>query len=69
MSAGAIGWDVDNVAFTGITNTPFPVLQVEQNPCSGNTPPVVNAGPDQSVSEGDTVTLAGRAPQVCNDST
>jgi MYXO-CTERM domain-containing protein len=66
-SAGAIGWDVDEVAFNGITNTPFPVLLVEQNPCSGNTVPVVNAGPDQAVDETATVTLNGTATDADGD--
>ncbi len=61
VSAGAIGWDVDEVLFEGITNMPFPVLRVEQAPCTGNTAPVANAGPDQTVDEVATVELNGTA--------
>jgi MYXO-CTERM domain-containing protein len=67
VSVGAIGWDIDELSFSGITNTPFPVLLVEQDPCAGNTPPVVNAGPDQTVDEGATVTLNGTATDADSD--
>ncbi|HYH96452.1 myxosortase-dependent M36 family metallopeptidase, partial [Hyalangium sp.] len=50
-AVASVGWDVDNVSFPTITNTPFPLLTAEQNPCVGNNPPVANAGPDQTVNE------------------
>ena len=33
-AAGAPGWDIDNLRFTGIDNTPFPVWQVDQALCA-----------------------------------
>jgi MYXO-CTERM domain-containing protein len=48
------GWDIDDIAFQGITNTPFPTL-VPDTICL--LAPIANAGPDQVVTSGDTVTL------------
>ena len=33
-AAGAAGWDIDNIRFTGITNTPFPRWRVDQSVCA-----------------------------------
>jgi MYXO-CTERM domain-containing protein len=55
------------VSFNNITNTPFPTLIAEADPCAGNTAPVADAGPDQTVDEGDTVTLSGSATDADND--
>ena len=32
-STGAPGWDIDNIAVTGITNTPFTALVGETGSC------------------------------------
>jgi hypothetical protein len=53
-NTGAPGWFIDNIAFQGITNTPFATIQPDL-PCSGL--PVAEAGPDQVVYSGDSVTL------------
>jgi MYXO-CTERM domain-containing protein len=54
----AVGWFVDDIAFTGLTDTPFPSRVAQSATCA---PPVANAGPAQSVNEGTTVTLDGTA--------
>lgn len=59
QAAGAIGWFVDRVAVAGITNTPFPALVAQADVC--NPAPVADAGPDQDVNLGATVTLDGSA--------
>jgi large repetitive protein len=48
-----VGWDIDDIAFSGIVNTPFSVVVPDTSTC----PPVAVAGPDQSVVSGDLVTL------------
>ena len=53
-NTGFQGWFIDNLAFQGITNTPFPTLQPNVG-CTGL--PVAVAGPDQVVHSGDEVTL------------
>ncbi|EAU68511.1 putative metalloprotease [Stigmatella aurantiaca DW4/3-1] len=58
VNVGAAGWDIDNVSFSGLTHTPFSTLGVESSSCV-NTPPVAQAGPDQTVDERSTVTLEG----------
>jgi MYXO-CTERM domain-containing protein len=59
VNISSIGWDIDNVSFTGITNTPFSALTVESSACADKKP-VADAGPDQSVGERTVVTLDGR---------
>jgi len=43
-AAGDYGWDVDNLAFTGLTTTPFAVLADENGTCNPPPPPI-DAGP------------------------
>jgi MYXO-CTERM domain-containing protein len=50
------GWDIDQVAFAGITNTPFTSIVADADATCAFT---VNAGADQTVESGDLVTLAG----------
>lgn len=41
---GAAGWNIDNIAVTGITNTPFPALTAETSTCSTPTPRTTSSG-------------------------
>ena len=54
-AAGDEGWQIDDVAFEGITNTPFSRVSTDSSACSGT--PDADAGPDQIVVGGDKVTL------------
>ncbi len=54
----AAGWDVDEIAFVGITDKPFSSRVANRMMCA-NHPPVANAGQDQTVKPGDIVTLHG----------
>jgi MYXO-CTERM domain-containing protein len=56
-AAGANGWDIDNISFTGITNKPFSALVDDKSSCGA--PPIADAGPDQTVTSGQMVTLDG----------
>jgi hypothetical protein len=60
QGSGAAGWIVDNVAFSGLTDTPFPTQVADRKLC-GNGAPTASAGPDQMVEEGAMVTLDGSA--------
>ena len=46
-AVGAPGWTIDNIAFTGIDNTPFTTVVPHAGMCQ--EPPVANAGPDALV--------------------
>ncbi len=52
------GWDIDDIGFTGIDNTPFPKIVVDPNKCL-NRAPIADAGANQTVDSGATVTLDG----------
>jgi MYXO-CTERM domain-containing protein len=62
---GDYGWDIDDIAVTGIDNLPFVGLVPEEGTCQ--VPPVVDAGPAQNVEGGATVTLAGSASDENDD--
>src|SRR5262249_6560326 len=55
---GNVGWEVDDIAFNGITNKPFAGSVPDAGLCKNKAPTAV-AGPDQTVFEGATVQLAG----------
>lgn len=58
------GWEIDDLIFQGLTNTPFPALVDEDGLCDGAAP-IANAGADVDVFEGESVALDGsmsRAP-------
>jgi hypothetical protein len=56
LSVGAAGWDIDDLGFTGIDNTPFSVLVADQ-PSLCPTAPQAFAGDDQTVQSGAVVGL------------
>jgi hypothetical protein len=59
-AVGGLGWELDSIGFTGITNTPFPTLVADRGLCI-NRPPVANAGPDLVVDERTPVALSSAA--------
>ncbi|WP_163784813.1 myxosortase-dependent M36 family metallopeptidase [Myxococcus vastator] len=62
MSFGYTGWLLDDLAFTGITNTPFTTIATEDGVCGlPNAAPTANAGANAAVLVGDQVTLSGSA--------
>ncbi|UQA62762.1 M36 family metallopeptidase [Polyangium aurulentum] len=54
-ATGASGWDIDDVELQGLADTPFSTIVDDQGIC--NNPPIADAGADQVVSSGATVTL------------
>jgi MYXO-CTERM domain-containing protein len=60
-AAGDLGWTIDDIAFTGITNKPFRTVTNDTATCSAAKPPISNAGPDQTVPVSTLVTLDGSA--------
>ncbi len=57
-ASGNKGWELDDIAFGGITNTPFHSVITDPGGCI-NRPPIANAGPAQTVQERSVVTLDG----------
>ncbi|MFT3710793.1 MAG: M36 family metallopeptidase [Archangium sp.] len=55
QASGDFGWRLDDFTFTGITNTPFPRVVIDQGICQ--RPPVAVAGADRTVSRNQSVTL------------
>jgi hypothetical protein len=58
-SVGAEGWSIDNLAFSGITNTPFTAITPDEGLCQ--LLPAAAAGADQTVHGHDAVTLDAAA--------
>ncbi len=54
----AAGWDLDDLQFEGLENTPFSQLLDHQGQCI-NRAPVANAGENQNIKERRRVTLSG----------
>ncbi|MFE8604762.1 myxosortase-dependent M36 family metallopeptidase [Archangium violaceum] len=65
-SAAGTGWLLDDLAFTGIVNTPFTSL-VDENGVCVNRAPVANAGADLTANERSRVTLSGSASDADGD--
>jgi large repetitive protein len=67
QGGGSVGWEIDDLAFTGITNTPFTSRIAQPALCGGNHAPLANAGPLQTVVGGSVVTLAGSGADADRD--
>ncbi|MEW6431700.1 MAG: myxosortase-dependent M36 family metallopeptidase [Myxococcota bacterium] len=65
-AAAAKGWEVDDIAFQGITNTPFTTVVGDPNTCT-NRAPTATLGPDFEVNEGMEATLMATASDPDGD--
>ncbi|WP_308809543.1 myxosortase-dependent M36 family metallopeptidase [Archangium lansingense] len=65
-AAAFTGWVLDDLSFSGITNTPFTKICDDSGICV-NTPPTVSAGPDMTANERMTVSLNGSAVDMDGD--
>lgn len=59
IGGSAPGWTIDNIAFEGITNTPFTMVVPHGAVCQ--EPPIANAGRDRTVASGADVILDASA--------
>ena len=57
-AAGDAGWELDNIQLDGITTTPFAAIVDDKGTCG--SPPVANAGVDQTVTSSAVVQLDGQ---------
>jgi MYXO-CTERM domain-containing protein len=58
-AVGAHGWELDDLAFSGIDNTPFASLVPDGTTCASEGLPHADAGADLVVRSGETVSLDG----------
>lgn len=63
---GLKGWEIDNLAFVGITNRPFPSVVTDPNTCTNGAPTVVAPAP-REVPEGTVVKLTVVASDPDNE--
>ncbi|HTL36040.1 MAG TPA: M36 family metallopeptidase [Kofleriaceae bacterium] len=61
-AVGASGWDIDDIAVTGITNQPFPILAAEASTCTAPSP---HAGSATGTTSAPAVSLAGFDTNQC----
>ncbi|MFY0574565.1 PKD domain-containing protein [Cystobacter fuscus] len=61
LNTAATGWILDDLKFSGITNTPFTTIKAEDGVCVKPPPPVITAGEDVTVAERTGSTLHGTA--------
>lgn len=61
------GWEVDDIAFAGLDNTPFAAVVRDPNACGANHAPVISVGPDLTVVAGATVQLTATASDPDGD--
>ncbi len=59
VDRGTGTWDLDAVAFTNLSNTPFPLVSIETGSCLVGQRPLADAGVDQSVPSGAAGALDG----------
>ncbi len=62
-TGGAHGWELDDIGFEGLTNTPFRRIIADELSCD---PPLADAGPDQTVAVEELVALDGTASRDPN---
>jgi large repetitive protein len=65
--AAATGWILDDLAFSGINNTPFGSIVAQPAVCGANEAPVVSVSANQTVNERTPVLLTGGATDVNGD--
>lgn len=58
-AAAAKGWEVDDIAFTGLSELPFTSVAPDPNTCSNNRAPTLDPVMNLVVREGDVVPLSG----------
>ena len=64
-NTASVGWEIDDIAVRGLTNTPFWSFVPQRDECDPNGP-TANAGPGMTVAGGARVTLAGSATHPTN---